>query len=551
VKERARSAWARIRRRPWEPLVRLAVLALAAWLRLRQLDLVEFKLDEATAVDLARRLLDGHLATVGLVSSTGALNPPLFVYLTAIPLAVQDDPLAATAFIGVLAVAAVALTYAVLRPRFGALTALTAAALFATAPRAVVYGRKIWAQDALPVFTVSLLWSLFCVLERRRSRASLAVPILLCLAFQLNFSALALVVPASAVLLYRAREVNWRAFAAGVAVTVLLLAPWLAHEARHGLDDVRILAREGHGGDASALGAGSIKAIVETQRLIGGTGWGYLTGASQALFEADAGWLWTVGRLASLLAIALLALGFGTSALRLARTAALRGRWPFVELDADAARRALLLMWLVGIWVSYAGSATDRIYPHYLIVSYPISFAVQAVGVSDLVAAARGGLHRVATAVTIGVLAAMVTGFVAFTLSFHRFLDVRGGTAGDYGITYTHKAALARVVRDQGLRIGDEQTLDFLVTGELDAPSGTRSPVTVRDRLDDPTPLPCTHELRSFGPLTACLPAVRRPTTATPSRARPRRRRALPAEARRSALPRRRCARRSRRTARR
>jgi len=61
------------------------VLALAAFLRLHALDLVEFKVDEATAVDRAQRLLDGAWATVGLTSSVGARNPPFFIYLLAIP----------------------------------------------------------------------------------------------------------------------------------------------------------------------------------------------------------------------------------------------------------------------------------------------------------------------------------------------------------------------------------------------------------------------------------------------------------------------------------
>ena len=88
----------------------IGVLVLAASLRFHALDLVEFKLDEATAVDRAHRLLDGHWPTVGLQSSVGALNPPFFVYLLAIPLGLRDDPLAATAFVGVLAVVAVGLT---------------------------------------------------------------------------------------------------------------------------------------------------------------------------------------------------------------------------------------------------------------------------------------------------------------------------------------------------------------------------------------------------------------------------------------------------------
>jgi 4-amino-4-deoxy-L-arabinose transferase-like glycosyltransferase len=495
-----------LQRRPWELLVLLAILALAAWLRLRHLDLVEFKLDEARAIDLARAVLDGDPATVGQVSSIGALNPPLFVYLTAIPLVFRDDPLAATAFIGVLAVAAVALTYAVLRPRFGALAALVAAALFASAPWAVLYGRKIWAQDALPVFTVSLLWSLFLVLEHRRSRAVLAVPVLLCLAFQLNFSALALVVPAAAVLLYRVREVHWRAFAAGAGIAFLLLAPWLVHEVDVGGNDVIILAREGRSGTGGGFpGAGSVEAILETTRLVGGAGWDYVTGPSQTLFETDAGWAWTLGEASSLAAIALLGLGVATSAVWIGRGGHVRRAWPFVELDTESARRALLLAWLAGIWLSYAFSATTRVFSHYLIVSYPVTFAVQAVGVSDLVSAARSRLGRSATVGAVVILAAIVTGFLAFTLSFHSFLDREGGTTGDYGIVYRDKAALARVARERGIRFEDE-VLDFLVTGEIGAPAGAIPPVGVRDVLRDPTPLPCSGDLRSFGPLATCLP---------------------------------------------
>jgi 4-amino-4-deoxy-L-arabinose transferase-like glycosyltransferase len=489
-----------------ELVILLGILAVASWLRLRQLGLVEFKTDEVLAVDLARRLLNGHLPTVGLTSSVGALNPPLFVYLMAIPLALRNDPLAATAFVGVIAVIAVALTYVVLRPRFGAFVALAAAALFATSPWAVLYGRKIWAQDLLPVVTVSLLGSLFLVLERPRSRVVLLVPVLLCVTFQLSFSALALVVPASVLLAYRGRDVHWRAFAAGMGVAVLLLLPWLGHEARHGFEDVVDIVSTGRGGSGSSVvGAGSIEAARQTARVLGAFGWHYLLGGSQTLFVTDAGWAWTLGRAASLLAVALLALGIVTSTVRIIQGARLGRGWPWVELHAEGERRALLLVWLAGVWLSYATYAS-RVYPHYLVVTYPVSFAVQAVGLSDAVAAARDGLRRVATVGAIAALALLVMSYVAFTLSFHRFLDERGGTAGDYGVAYQNKAALARVVRERGLRVADESVLDFLVSGEMGPPPGSRRLVTVRDRLKNATPLPCDGERRAFGPLTACLP---------------------------------------------
>jgi 4-amino-4-deoxy-L-arabinose transferase-like glycosyltransferase len=496
------------RRRPWELFVLAGILLLAAWLRLRELGLVEFKSDEALAVRIARDIIGGDFRTVGLTSSVGAKNPPLFVYLAALPVAIRDDPLVATAFVAVLAVAAIALTYVVLRPRFGALVALAAAAFFATAPWAVLFGRKLWAQDMLPVFTVSLLWSLFIVLERRRSRAVLLLPVLLCVTFQLNFSALPLVVPVAAVLLYRSREVHWRAFGVGVGVAVLLLAPWLAHEARHGFGDVWTLVTEGRGENGSSTpGAGAIEAVRQTARLLGGTGWNLELGESRDAFVADAGRAWTLGRAASYLSAALLALGLVTSTVRVLSDGRLRRAWPPVELDADDERRALLLVWLGGIWLAHTTSDVGRVFPHYLIVTFPVSFAVQALGLADLTTAGRGRLRPAATIGAAAAVAAIAASYVAFTVAFHRFLDEQGGTAGDYGVIYRDQNDLARVIRLRGLEVANDEVLQFLVTGSLEPPAGAGPFVTVRNRLVPTKPLRCNGELRTSGPLEACFPS--------------------------------------------
>ena len=489
------------RRHPWETTGLVVLVALAAWLRLRELGLVEFKADESAGVELARRVLAGEFPTVGLRSSVGAYNPPLFVYLMAIPLAVRDDPLAGTAFVGVLAAVAVGLTFLVVRPRFGRLAALAAAGLFATAPWAVLYGRKIWAQDLLPVVTVTLLWSMFLVLERPRSRAVMLVPVFVCLAFQLNFSALALVVPAALLLLYRAREVHWWAFVGGLLLAVLLLAPWLGHELAHGFEDVSLLFSEGRGRGGSVVGAGSVEAIRDTFHVISAGGWSYVVGSSGPDFIREAGSAWTLGREAGTVAAALFVIGLVTSLVGVVRGAHLTRVYPFVELDIDKARRALLLAWIAGIWLSYATSATYRVLPHYMIVTYPVSFAVQGLGLSDLVSVVRGRFRFEAAVVGYGVLVAILAGYVAFTLSFHRFLEKEGGTSGDYGVVYRDTAALARFAKDRRLRVANDEAADFLVTRVLFAPLGTAPSLTVRDRLQDPSPIPCAIEIRRFGPL--------------------------------------------------
>src|SRR5262249_61758622 len=98
--------------------------------------------------------------------------------------------------------------------------------------------------------------------------------------------------------------------------------------------------------------------------------------------------------------------------------------------------RATRLVWLLGAWLSYFASATGRVFPHYLLVTYPVSFTVQALALSDGAALARGRLGRAATGVAVATLAVAVVGFVAFTLAFQHFVGERGGAGGGYRVAY-------------------------------------------------------------------------------------------------------------------
>jgi hypothetical protein len=480
----------------WELLCAAGLVAVGAWLRLRHLGLAEFKSDEAIAIRIGRDILHGDIRTVGLTSSSGAANPPLYVYVVAAVLGLRDDPLFATACVAVLAALAVALTYPLVRSRFGPTVALISVGLFATAPWAVLYGRHLWQQDLLPIVCVALLWSLFHLLEGPRSRLVLAVPVLVAAAIQFNLSAVALAVPAVSVLVYRARDVRWRFVALGVGCGLVLLAPWLAHNAKHGFSDFAAIAEHGRGHGSSAAGTGMIEAIRQTVHLAGAGGWDFVVGASRGAFARQAGDAWTAGRVAGVAVVVLLAVGMLTSLAVVVRGA--RG-----ERGDAVERRALLLVWLVGIWLSYASSSADGVGPHYLIVSYPVSFVLAALGLVDLARAA--GRRRAATLAPLLAAAALAACFAAFTVSFQQFLGRHGGTAGDYGVVYHDRAALAAAVRARGLHV-DDPVAEFLVRGKFVPPDGVVARVHARDRLSDPSPLPCATALRSFGPLEACFP---------------------------------------------
>ena len=472
------------RRVTWISAAAFGFLLLGAWLRLRHLDLAEYDDDQAIALRIGHDILQGNIRTVGLASSSGASNPPLYVYMVAVFVAIHDGLLFATATVAVASLIAIVLTYLLVRRRFGGIVALTTAALFATAPWAVLYGRHLWQQDYLPLVTTGLLWSGFVVLERERTRVAALVPFLFVVAVQLNLSALALVVPLVVLLAYRARHVDWRAALLGAGVGLLSLAPWLAHVAKHRLHDVGLFFANGRGHHGGTPGGGAVEAVIQTINVASAEGWSYVTGA-----QHQATWAWTLGRVAGLAVLAFLAVGIVTSVVR-----AVRERQ---APSLDTQRRAFLVVWLVGICVVYLPSTRGGVGPHYLLVDYPVSFLLAALGLSDVAG------RRVA----IGAVAAIAAGFVVFTLSFQSFVAAHEGTTGTYDVTYRQSAALAAAVREQGLHVGYGRA-EYLVSGHLGVPDGTppRDIVEVRDRLRDQSPLPCSGRRRWFGPLEACFP---------------------------------------------
>jgi len=142
----------------------LLVIGLAGVLRLLALGLIEFKADEALTVSGLRQFVEQpYLIQAGLVSSTGARNFPLFHYLLTPISLISTDPKILSGCIGFVNAMMVAWFFLVTKREFGNKIAIAAALLMASAPFAVLYSRKIWAQDLIPLFAVpiyDLLWRL-------------------------------------------------------------------------------------------------------------------------------------------------------------------------------------------------------------------------------------------------------------------------------------------------------------------------------------------------------------------------------------------------------
>src|SRR5690606_33381244 len=164
-----------------EAVVFLLILVIAAVARLGWPGLTEFKADEGRLLTLALRMSDGELAVRGISSSVGFPNAPMSVWLYSLPLFIRQHAYAATLFTGALGVAAVAGVYWLAGRYGGGATGATVAALMlAVNPWAIVFSRKIWAQNLLPA--VAVAWAIAAALTFVDGRRPFIALHLLCLA---------------------------------------------------------------------------------------------------------------------------------------------------------------------------------------------------------------------------------------------------------------------------------------------------------------------------------------------------------------------------------
>lgn len=386
----------------------LAIVAVAAAVRFVRLDLMEFKFDEAEACRLALHVLGysepgvgSFFPTEGLQASVAVPNPPLFVYLVAVPLAVVRSPLAAAAAIAAANVFAVWLCAVAGTRIYSRFVGLVAAALFAVAPWCVVFSRKIWAQDVLPLTGTLFLLELHALVVARKERAAATLLLLLAAATQLHFSALvlaALVLPA----FVAAREVvSRRAVALGLGGAVLLYLPFLV----------------AHGGALLHGNAHSASTPPDLPHRFASTV--HLTAAVSSADELS-GLVGSSFRLAEPVGLVLGAIAF--AGLVLACAGARAG--PRRRL------RALILVWYV-LPAALLTVLPLSAYIHYFIVLLPLPFLGIAVALEAL-------RPRLATAA----VAAVCLYFALVDVRLYRIVADHGGAPGDYGVAYRFKKTL-------------------------------------------------------------------------------------------------------------
>jgi len=339
--------------RSW-PLV--VVTALAAVLRLWHVDLAPLRYDDVDVLSRARDVVEHGPTLTGPLTSWGVPDPPGSVYLLLPAALVPFPPTAAVVLVGLLNIAAVALTYLLAERYLGRRTAIAAGLLFAVSPWAVYFSRRSWAE-IVPLFTVLALWSAYEVVVGRRARW--AVGFFVALAVQVQIRILSLIFGPAALLTLAIWPRRWgiRWPALGIALGCVLAVPYLAWVAAHWTVFAGQLA-EGNRGVGLAPGEGSVSLVLWL-----GAGFGLLPARSDV-----APWLDPLGQVGqvALGLVGLLLLG----GLVMAVIAVIRRRpgWEATLLPA---------IWLVLPLLALVGQSSS-IYLHYLVALFPSVFIVLA-----------------------------------------------------------------------------------------------------------------------------------------------------------------------------
>lgn len=148
-----------------ENIILFLLFAMAAFLRLWDLDMMTFRYDQAAAAFRAREVLSGSFPWTGITNSMGFRNAPGFIWLIIPPLLLTGSPVIATGWIGLVISTAVFPIHRIARRLTDSTFRWIPTIIFATAPYMVFYGRNLWAQCLLVAIGAWAFWFMIKALE--------------------------------------------------------------------------------------------------------------------------------------------------------------------------------------------------------------------------------------------------------------------------------------------------------------------------------------------------------------------------------------------------
>ncbi len=207
------------------------IIALAAFLRLYQINITEFDDDQAVLFRMAYNAIHhGLLPIMSNGASIGIAQPPGVIFFYMIPAFFSSNPLGGVLLTALLTLAAVIFTYIFTRRYYGRTAATIAALLYGTAAAPVHYARFIWQPNIMPLFTILFIFALFWGVIERRKGWFIPALLLLGLLYQMHEVTLLLIVPLAVAVIFAFQTLRWRDLLFSLIALIIIFFPYLLWE---------------------------------------------------------------------------------------------------------------------------------------------------------------------------------------------------------------------------------------------------------------------------------------------------------------------------------
>ena len=398
----------------------VAIVALSLLFSVSFLQAIEFKADEATSLFLATRPLFGHpFLPAASSSSFGILNPPLFLYLLFPFSLFSADPRFVSAVIGTSNAVTVGLFFLLFKRYYGKPVALIASLFLAVSPWAILYSRKIWAQDFILPLSFPLFYAFHKILFDKDARYWLLYALSTMLLLQIHQSLLFFLIPLTIFLLLARPKMSIRRLCFGIVLGIIPAIPWVLFELTHELPSLTGLIHASERGSNIAI----ITQLLRPLQILHTGNWFSLMGADIAEFAARNPLLFRL-RLIFYLYYPLLLFGMVVF-------------WQKYKSSRSILYATLCLPILYVLF---------RIPPHmhYFIVLLPLLFLFTATGIVLLYQK-----FSFAKLLLLGTVGVSIVFLLFFNLTFFQFAEEKGNLSGDYGTTYAANEKLAKAPLEQ------------------------------------------------------------------------------------------------------
>lgn len=389
----------------------LTVFLLSSIFRLSNLDLIEFKSDEATTVFQTIQFFDRpYLIARGLISGTGVYNLPLFNYLI-IPLSLWTrDPQVLSGIIALINSLSISVFFLLVKKYYGQLTAIFTSLLLAFSPWGVLFSRKIWAQDLIFLLLIPFFWLLHELILRKNTKVVLPLFMLLALLTQLHGSGLFLsVITVLIFLVFRVR-VNLKNAGLGILIGLIPAIPYIIFQISSypPCPDCEAFLQY-----QQSFRTFDFYNLLRPFQVISGLGYHFVLGKTYADFTANYP---LVNLLKYVFASGILIIIIGTL---------------FTIIKKQ--RYLFLVIYFVTIPLLYLITRTPA-YMHYFVIIIPVSTLLFAISLSTAYSFLRNKFLR--ASIMIYFLLFFASN-IAFLIFFYNFLAVKKQIDGDYGPIYS------------------------------------------------------------------------------------------------------------------